>query len=381
MLLVIQLTERLRGGIISPILSLFIRGEGLTVSQIGLLGTAGMLGWFIFEPIAGVVADRIRKKYLVAFAIVVSSFIYVAYPYANGFWSFAFLAFSMASVMSAYAVSVKALTAELLPTSERGKAYGRFVSVVSLGGIVSPVVGGLVYELLGGAFPFYLSALIGIGGLLAVSKLGYDDLQNFNGDSEDHSEKVTIWNVNLLGIFLIRAMFIFNLVFRQHTLPIFLHEDPRYRASESQIGLYMGMVSLSSALSQFIIGDLNDKLGSKFLIVSSLALSGFSYVGLVGVSGIPALLLIGVFQGTFFAAANLSMMVYLMDIMPVGRTGIVMGMYSEAENIGGILAAPSLGWIYDSLGPWFSVLSVAGVLMFNSLLSMLLVRKNQKENF
>ena len=128
LLMVVQLAQRFRGGIVSPILALFIRGQGLTLSQIGLLGTAGMLGWLIFEPLAGVVADRIRKKYMVIFAIIGSTFIYIAYPFARDFWHFALLAFGMSSVMSAYAVSVKALTVELLPKSDRGKAYGRFVS-------------------------------------------------------------------------------------------------------------------------------------------------------------------------------------------------------------------------------------------------------------
>jgi len=40
LLLVVQLTINFRGGVVSPILALFIRGQGLSVAQIGLLGTA-----------------------------------------------------------------------------------------------------------------------------------------------------------------------------------------------------------------------------------------------------------------------------------------------------------------------------------------------------
>jgi MFS family permease len=337
-----------------------------------------MLGWFVFEPLAGVVADRVRKKYLVAFATGVSTFIYLAYPYTEGFWGFAFLALGMSSVMSFYAVSVKALTAELLPESGRGKAYGRFVSAISLGGIVSPMVGGYVYELFGKTLPFYLSACVGLAGLVVVAMM----------DDEDHRDKIQVpvetlkggglFGGSLLGIFLIRALYIFNLVFRQHTFPIFLHEDPRYRASEGQIGLYMGLVSLFSALSQAFLGELNDRIGSKALIASSLALSGLSYVGVLGASSVFLLYFIGAMQGVFFAAADVSMMIYLMDIMPTGRTGVVMGLYSESENVGGMLAAPSLGWIYDISGPGTSVLSVSSVLLIDSLLSVLFVRRNRR---
>lgn len=377
--MVVQLAQRFRGGIVSPILALFLRGQGFTLSQIGLLGTAGMLGWLIFEPLAGVVADRIRKKYMVAFAFLGSTFIYLAYPFAQGFWHFAFLAFGMSSVMSAYAVSVKALTVELLPKLGRGKAYGRFVSAISLGSIVSPIVGGYVSEAFGESLPFYISAGVGLIGLAAVVMMRYDDRGGVEKsvESREAAEGESLFNGSLRGIFLVRALSIFNQVFRQHTLPIFLNENPRYAMSEGQIGFYFGMVQLSSALSQAFLGDLNDRIGSRGLIASSLFMSGLSYGAILGVSGVPALLAIGAVQGVFFAASEVSMMVCLMDVMPPGRTGMVMGFYSEAENVGGMLAAPSLGLIYDSSGPGYSMLSVAGVLILDSLLSVFFIKEKK----
>ena len=140
LLLVVQLTLNFRSGIISPILALFIRGHGLSASQIGILGIAGMLGWFIFEPLSGVVADRVKKKYMIIFAIFTSTAIYALYPSAQNIWHFAILSFSMSSVMSAYAISVKAMAAELIPHSERGKTYGRYLSLISWGGIIAPFI-------------------------------------------------------------------------------------------------------------------------------------------------------------------------------------------------------------------------------------------------
>jgi MFS family permease len=381
LLLLVQLTQRFRGGIISPILALFIRGQGLTVSQIGLLGTAGMIGWLIFEPLAGVVADRIRKKYMVVFAIVASSFIYVAYPYARGFWDFSFLGFAMSSVLSFYAVSVKALTAELLPSSGRGKAYGRFVSAISIGGIVAPLLGGYLSEAFDLSFPFYISAGVGFVGLAAVLLMKYDDGGWTREASPDGSpEGESLWSRAFLSILAIRMLYLFNLVFRQHTLPIFLHEDPRFSASETQIGLYMGVLQLTSALSQAFLGDLCDRIGSSRVIASSLLLSGASYLGLIYFSGPAILVVLGAIQGVFFAAADLSMMIHLMAVMPEGRTGVVMGLYSESENIGGMIAAPSLGMIYDSVGPQFSVLTVALVLVANATLSFALIERNSDKS-
>jgi predicted MFS family arabinose efflux permease len=86
-------------------------------------------------------------------------------------------------------------------------------------------------------------------------------------------------------------------------------------------------------------------------------------------------------QGVFFATADLSMMVYLMDIMPSERTGMVMGLYSEAENVGGIIAAPSLGYVYDSFSPGYATIAVALVLILDSILSIYFIKANNKKNF
>ena len=143
LLMILQLTSMLRGSIVSPILALFIKSHGLSVSEIGYLGIAGMLGWLIFEPLFGFVADSIRKKYLVIFAILGSSLIYAMYPRASLFSHFAILGFFSTSVMSAYAISIKAFTAELLPENNRGNTYGRYTAVITVGGIIGPAIGGV----------------------------------------------------------------------------------------------------------------------------------------------------------------------------------------------------------------------------------------------
>ena len=139
----------------------------------------------------------------------------------------------------------------------------------------------------------------------------------------------------------------------------------------------MSILRVMSALSQSFLGDVIDRVGCKVVIVSSLGLGGLGYLGLLALKGVFPLYVLGVFQGVFMAAANMGMMIHLMDVMPAGRTGMVMGLYSEAENVGGMIAAPSLGYVYDSVGSSYSVLYVVGALMLNALLSALLIKKKR----
>lgn len=120
MLMIVQLITNFRGGIISPILSLFVRSQGLSLAQIGLLGTASMLGWFIWEPFMGVIADRWNKRWMLAGSLLLTTILYGVYPMAQGLGFFMVLEFLKTSIMSAYSIPVKALAAELLPTEDRG---------------------------------------------------------------------------------------------------------------------------------------------------------------------------------------------------------------------------------------------------------------------
>ena len=375
LLLVVQLSQNFRGGVISPILSLFIRRQGLTITQIGLLGTAGMLGWLIFEPLSGVVADRVRKKYMILFAVVASTIVYAAYPFASDIWQFALLGFSMSSVMSAYAISVKAMTAELLPVEGRGKTYGRYLSVISMGGIVAPFLGGYLAATVDYTIPFYVSAGIGIVSLTAVLVMKYDPRPVVEGPKvEDVSGRGGLMTRPFIGILAVRMLFMFNLLFHENFLPIYLNESPNFRASEADIGAYIGVTRITSAISQVFLGSLTDRVGSKSVIASSVGLIGLSYLGMAYIDGMPFVYALGAIQGVFLAAADMSMMIHLMEIMPEVRTGMIMGIYSESENVGGMVASPLLGIVYDGFGPVSSVLSVATILVFNAALSVFLVR-------
>jgi len=235
-------------------------------------------------------------------------------------------------------------------------------------------------EVFGHAVPFYISASVGIIGLSALIIMRYDDRKSREKPLvEDTPRKNRLWTKPFIIILITRMFFIFNLVFRQHILPVYLNENPRFKASETQIGLYIGIMQLTSAFSQAFVGDLIDRTGSRRIIASSLFLSGFSYMGLLYISGSLPLFFLGALQGAFFSAADMSMMIHLMDIMPKDRTGIVMGIYSESENVGGMMAAPSLGMIYDAVGPAFSVISVSTILIFNACLPIVLMREERRE--
>lgn len=335
-----------------------------------------MLGWFIFEPITGILADRVRKKKLIGFSILFSTIVSLFYPLATSFSHFALLTFTRTSAMSLNAVSMKAMIAELLPSTEKGKTYGRYMAAVSMGGILGPVLGGILTTLAGYTTPFYISAGISCIGLAATLPLKHDgtNTRAIIGDITSNKGAKLITRT-FLGILVIRGLYMINMVFRQDTLPIFLHENPRFGASETEIGVYMSITQFSSALSQISLGALTDRVGTRIMIASSLGLESLGYFTLTIATGVVPLYVLGALHGVCGASADLNMMIHLMKIMPQGKTGIVMGLYSESENVGGIIMSPIMGVIYDSMSPIFAVYIVSATLVADSALSALMTKK------
>ena len=375
--MLVQLSTGFSMGIIAPILGLFVRSQGLSMAQVGLIGTASMLGWFIWEPIMGVVADKFNKRWMLAGSIVLTTILFGLYPMADRFIFFAVLEFAKTSILSAYSIPVKALAAELLPAQDRGRAYGRYTTIISLGGMISPLIGGYLSESMGFSLPFYLAAGIGLLGIMGVFSIKYDEPTH-----ETQSKAAVgirdILTGPVLAIFSVRGIFFFNAGFTGSFLSIFLNESPQFQATESQIGTFYTILRLAGAASRSVIGDICDRLGNKPLISAGLAGMSLSYIGLIFTGGIIPMYIIGALQGVCQAASDTSMMLQLISVMPRERSGLTMGLYSEAENIGGIIATPTVGYLYQGYGANSAVWLVALMTLLNTGYSILVIREKSE---
>jgi len=363
-LLSTQLAGGLSMGLVAPILGLYFRSRGLTLAQIGFIGSASMLGWFIWEPVVGLYADRLGKTRILSLSLAATGLLWLAYPLRGGFPYYALLELVRTSLLSAYSIPVKALTAELLPLDGRGRAYGRFMAVVSLGGVVSPLVGGAAYQSLGPQPAFSLAALLGLAGSALALRLP-------NPPPNPHVE--TPWREALsrplLTIYAIRGLYFTNAGFASSFLPIFLHETPRLQASETQVGAFLTLMRLAGAASRPWAGQACDKKPKGLMVGLGLTGLAASYLGLMGL-GAYALYPLAALQGVAMSIADTSMMLHLISITPSHASSLVMGLYSEAENVGGLLSTPVHGYLYQSWGPWAPMGALVAALLLDATLSL-----------
>jgi DHA1 family bicyclomycin/chloramphenicol resistance-like MFS transporter len=300
---------------------------------------------------------------MISFAIISTSVIYLLYPFATEFSHFLILAFALSSFSSASSVPTRALLSELLPSTGRGHTYGRYMAIVSSSSVIAPFIGGYVSEAISYTVPFYAAAGVGIISLAAVVLMG--ELPESEKKERQKTSITEVLNGSLLSIYLIRGLYFFIFPFRSSFLPILLNESAMH-ATETEIGTYMTIVGFTTAISQVFLGDLIDRIGSWKLIVVTISGLAFSYFGLLAAAWVPLLFAIGALQGTLQAGADTSMMMHLMSLQSKGKTGVVMGLYAESENIGGIVANPLLGYTYTAFGPLSSLILISGILFLTA---------------
>ncbi len=117
--------------------------------------------------------------------------------------------------------------------------------------------------------------------------------------------------------------------------------------SPAVAGLFLGLLTYSSALSALFTGTIGDRVGQRrVLIVVSLVLAGFS-TAYAFVPGYRMLLGLVVIHGVFWSALLSASGAYMTSVIPAGRRAEGLGYWGLASVVA-IGAAPPLGfWVYQ----------------------------------
>ncbi|WEG10940.1 DHA2 family efflux MFS transporter permease subunit [Pullulanibacillus sp. KACC 23026] len=288
----------------------------------------------------------------------------------------------------------QALVVSVFPINQRGRAFGVTGTMVSLGSLSGPVIGGLLIGFFGWQSIFWVNVPIGIAGfilglfLLPKGKPNTSEAKRFdysgsilfvlgivlflytvsNGDVWGWSSKQSvmglIFSILLLIAFGVRerfagnplidfslyknrllssasfaAMLSFISLFCTTTIMPFYLEDVLH-ASPELTGTAMMTYPLAMAVVAPISGWLSDKIGPYVLTTGGLLLNALGFVLLTFLSGTAPVWLValhlaifGIGQGMFQSPNNSS----IMGAAPRSKTGQVGGLNALVRNVGMVL--------------------------------------------
>jgi multidrug resistance protein len=163
--------------IVAPILGRYAERFGANPFTVGLLFASFSLAQFVFAPILGRLSDRVGRKPVILLSLFGTAVGSVITGAAGALW--VLFAGRIIDGASGGSLSVAhAAVADVVPPSERPRAFGLLGAAFGVGFVIGPALGALS-ALRGPHLPFYVAAVIAfVNGCVAIVRLPETNLEH-----------------------------------------------------------------------------------------------------------------------------------------------------------------------------------------------------------
>ena len=275
-------------GIVVPILPDFIIGKlGLNADMLGLLFASYALGLFVATPLVAYIADKYHdRKFCMFFGLTGLLGSTLFFASSQTYTDLLIARFLQGLSSSASWTTSLALCADVC-INDLGKNMGLVFSFNSLGFLIGPVIGGIIYEHYGFEMPFYLLAILCIFGIVfriivdekPLTDLKLDWLNDQNDEtSQESASGSSLWSVVsdkriMLGLFIVIVTESI-LAGIEPVIPLYLQDE--LNATPSQVGFFMILAALPNVLFASKIGGFSEKFGELKTIIWGLVILMFT---------------------------------------------------------------------------------------------------------
>lgn len=338
-------------GLISPVLPAYARTFDVGVAAASVVVSAFAFFRLVFAPAGGALVARLgeRPVYLTGLLVVAASSLATAF--AQSYWQL--LVFrglgGLGSTM--FTVSAMALLVRLAPPSIRGRVSSAYASSFLVGGMLGPVLGGLLASF-GLRLPFivYAGALV-VAVVVVGTRLSGARLR----PSPDQPQRPPMLVGEALGHPAYRAALASgfangwcNFGVRVAVLPQFaitVYDRPWVA------GAALGVAAVGTALTLQVAGRIADTVGRRPLVITGLAVTALGF-GLLGLAGdLVVLLVLSAVSGLGAGLVNPGQQAAVADVVGNDRSGgKVLAAFQMAQDSGAIVGPILVGVIADQAG-------------------------------
>ncbi len=361
--------DSIGASLIFPFLSLYLTSKfGVGLTEVGILFGLYSIATIFGNIIGGALADRIGRKGVVIFGLIVSATTSISLALAPSFDLLYLLVVFVGLFATIGGPARQAMVADLLPEEKRAEGYGIHRVVFNLSYVIGPIIGGFL------ASRSYLSLFI-MDALLSLvvaaivlfalpetapvktaAEEGESVTQTFKGYSELLKDGVFV--VFALGF----TMLTFVYMQLNSTLPVFLRDV--HSVSTRTYGIMLSVNAAMVVLFQFAITRKTSRYPPMLVMVAGTLLYalGFGLFGFVSAIAGFFLAVVIVTIGEMLVAPVAQAIVA--DLAPEDMRGRYMAGFNLSHMIA-IMSGPLLaGYIIDNLDPrnlWL-ITGIAGVL-------------------
>lgn len=351
-------------GIVAPVLPQFASSFGVGLAAASAVISAFALCRLVFAPASGVAVNRLgeRPTYLIGLLVVAVSS--AATAFAQTYWQLLLFRGLGGIGSTMFTVSAMGLIVRLAPPQLRGRISGYYATSFLLGGILGPVIGGLLAGF-GMQAPFIVYAVA----LLIASAVVYVRLkgETISGRGSRNAQPPMRFR-EALDVGAYRSALVSSFAtgwtaqgVRVALIPLLavqlVGEGPQVA------GLALALFAVGNAVALTVTGRLTDRMGRKPLIITGLLVCAAATAGLGLMTTVAGFVALSLIAGMGAGTLNPGQQASVADVIGPQRSGgKVLSSYQMASDAGQILGPVLAGALADGWGFGWAF-GVSGALM------------------
>jgi MFS transporter, DHA1 family, multidrug resistance protein len=353
-----------------PFLPIFLLQIGVhehTEMWAGLIfGSAFFAGAFS-SPIWGRVADRYGRKPMIIRAGFTLFIVYILMAFVTNPYQILALRI-MQGLLSGFIPGAIALIGTNTPSDRVGYALSVISTGTATGGILGPLFGGIIAELVGNRWAFASGGIIVLISTFLIIFLVKEE--NFTPNKEKGSVKndfLSAWkNRPLMRVLLLTAVTSCSIMTLEPILPLYIVKLGGTTDNASLLaGVIFSLPGIASVLFAPYWGKWADKVGFNRVLVIGLLGGGLGTLTQILFSSIWGFSIIRFIYGIFFCAVFPALNGLIVKTTSEDFRGRAFGLNQTANQIGG-MTGPMFGGFLGGIFPAQSVFFVTGVLLLTA---------------
>lgn len=325
----------------APILPLYIAELGVADSGdvarwAGIVFGCNFISLAIFSPVWGKLADRYGRKPMILRASGWLGLIMIGMSFAQSVWHLVVLRL-LQGCLSGFQAAVIPLIAQETPREHSGWAMGMFFTAQVTGGLLGPLIGGMISELICIRHSFLLMGSLCLLGFLALTQVRET---RRTAAAEAPAGLRDVFSAlphrrAVIGLFLTTLVLHFSLTCIQPILTVYVSElapDTEHLAVIS--GAVFSSAGFASMLTASRLGHISDHIGAQNVLPACLLLAGLVSIPQGLVTAPWQLALLRFLHGIAIAGLMPSVNSLIRQLTPPACLGQIYGVNQSAQFIG-----------------------------------------------
>lgn len=360
-------------GLVAPILPAYARSFNVGITAASILISVFAFFRLVFAPVAGRLNTRFGERPIYMTGLVIVSASMFGMAFARSYIEL--LVFRSVAGIGAtfFTISALALLVRLSPPKSRGLASSAYTSAFLIGGLIGPVIGGLLAEY-GMRLPFlvYGAALLAATSVVA---LGLRDVSPSAGPGAPTRPVFSLAEAWRSPVY--KAILVANIAYGWINFGVRIALLPLLAAAVMDTAWVAGAVlavgAAGTAGALQAAGRLADRIGRRPLVFAGIALMGGG-IGLVGFSvhgsvdqtfGLIIIFSLSLVSGVGAGLLGPAQQAAVADVIGNDRSGgSVLSVFQMTQDVGAILGPILIGVIADRAGyiPAFLITGIVTLL-------------------